>query len=152
MNNKIKTIPITFLFLLNSCSVSLLNMNKDIDKLNIKIVALGFSIRITKPGNLSGLYSTSACLRAIWFKSIFSEPTILKSLIVSVIPGKYLANFSRLNSPNIGRFNPSLWESGADATSYKITQSEEKLSIGVNSKNGAGLNNQAPTPSFQCLI
>ncbi len=38
MNNKIKIIPITFLFLLNSCSVSLLNMNKDIDKLNIKIV------------------------------------------------------------------------------------------------------------------
>jgi len=38
MINKIKIILITFLFVLNSCSVSLFNMNEDIDKLNIKIV------------------------------------------------------------------------------------------------------------------
>jgi len=38
MKNKIEIIFIIFLFILNSCSVSLLNMNEDIDKLNIKII------------------------------------------------------------------------------------------------------------------
>ncbi len=38
MRHKIKIILIPFLLSLNSCSVSLLNMNEDIDRLNIKIL------------------------------------------------------------------------------------------------------------------
>jgi outer membrane protein assembly factor BamD (BamD/ComL family) len=38
-----------------------------------------------------------------------------------------------------GRYNTSLWESWTDVTTYEIAQSNGKLSITVNSKNGAGL-------------
>jgi len=39
-----------------------------------------------------------------------------------------------------GGYNRTLWKSGADATSYKLSQSDGQLSIVVDSKNGAGLN------------
>lgn len=43
------------------------------------------------------------------------------------------------NSTYSGRYNSSLWESGGDAATYKIAQANGKLSITVNSQNGAGL-------------
>ena len=40
--------------------------------LNTRIVAFGSAIRITRPGNRSGLYSTSSYFRAMMLRSIFS--------------------------------------------------------------------------------